>query len=189
MDLVIEMCAGHVFGVVISTILKTYLHDQLGVLMFAILSMAQTIFTWIGADQDAGLIMFACFYGFFSAAVDSIHFTCQLTYEHKYNNSPTTNRMRWKMGLFFAAMSVGVVVGSVSAAGLIDYDNGLFWKADLISATGPFLGSLSFLASVALSKRGIVKEASHSQSPRPQSPRPHDPRSQSSRRSSLTPYV
>lgn len=147
------MCACHVFGIVISTILKRVIRDQLGVLTFAILCTSQTIFTWIGADQNAGLKMFVCFYGFYSAAVDSMHLTCQLTYANSYYDSDQSERMRFKVLYFFLAMGLGVVVGSVAAGCLLDYYSGRFWSADLLSAGGLFAGSICFLAAVAMLKR------------------------------------
>lgn len=149
------MCACHVFGIVISNILKHYLRDQLGVLTFAILSMSQTIFTWIGANQNAGLIMFVCFYGFYSAAVDSMHLTCQLTYMNQYETSTKTAGVRSKVLFFFLAMSIGGLLGGVSAACLIDYHNGVFWFANLLSAAWPFTGSIFFLTAIAMLKRRI----------------------------------
>ncbi|KAH8694007.1 major facilitator superfamily domain-containing protein [Talaromyces proteolyticus] len=156
MRLLIEMCACHGAGSIVASLLKGYVEDQMSVLTFAVLCTSQALFTWTGANDHAGLIMFVCFYGFYSAIVETLHLGCMFTYANSYPDADQTERMRYRTSFLFVAMGVGALAGAPATSMLIQMGGKvlMFVLADAMCATALLVAAFClFLALVLMSRK------------------------------------
>lgn len=110
--LLVIMNAGSIFG----RLIPNFLADKIGpfnMLIPASLSASVLAFAWIGITNEAGLIVFAVLYGFFSGSFVSLPPVAITTL------SPNLGLVGVRLGMSFAIASIGLLIGTPIAGALL----------------------------------------------------------------------
>ncbi|KAI1849184.1 hypothetical protein JX266_005145 [Neoarthrinium moseri] len=119
--LVTILNAGSIFGRVV----PNYFADRFGpiqMLIFTTFASAVLIFSWIGIKNLPGLIVFCILYGFFSGGITSGTLAAMVPYV------PNLERLGTRMGTFFFAMGVSVLIGTPIGGAILGNGNEASWK-------------------------------------------------------------
>ena len=99
------------------------------------------LFVWIGAKSHTAIIVVACFYGFFSGAVQGL-------YNPAIWNFPGDNdaKMGVRVAFVFMWISVAALTGTPIGGALIKHDNGGYLGAQLFAAMTVLVGGCLMIA-------------------------------------------
>jgi hypothetical protein len=151
-NLLIVMNACQSAGHFVADSMKDALNMPIIILIPAAFCASQVIFMQIGMDTRTGLYVFACFYGFYSAEIESIHVRAIFTQlnEAAYT-SEARARMNLRMTVSYGVMATGALLGPSVAGLLIDHHrDGEFLLAQLFSGFCLLFASTLFYISVVL---------------------------------------
>lgn len=130
--------ASSVFGRITPGILA----DRIGSLNTIIpISLIATIliFAWIGINNEAGAIVFACIYGYASGAIVSLPPTIIARL------SPDLSMMGTRMGMCFVFAGTGLLIGNPIAGALLNLEEAEFWKAQTFTGVMVATGAAFFI--------------------------------------------
>lgn len=143
--------AGSVFG----RLVPNYLADKIGPLnnMVPYIGVCGILaLCWIRIDNEAGLVVFAILYGYFSGAFVSLPPAVVASITEDMSHFGT------RMGMLFFLCSIGVLVGTPIAGALITADGGSYVHAQIYSGI-LLLASCAFGAAARFIKTGAKLKA------------------------------
>jgi MFS family permease len=96
----------------------------------AVASSAIVLFCWFAVDSPAGLIIWSLAWGFISSAIVAMPGAIVPRL------APSANVIGTRTGMLWAAVAVGMLIGSPIAGKLIEYGDGhiKWWRAQLFAA-------------------------------------------------------
>lgn len=108
------------------------------------------IFTWVGANTETALYIVACFYGFFSAGIQSLYVTTIFSF-----SGTDRKKLSLRMALVFVLISLASLTGAPLGGHLVTTNDGKYLTAQLFAGVNIALGALFFLLA-RLAKQGCA---------------------------------
>ena len=135
------MNATNLPGRLIPPLLSDRLFGHVNTIIPCIFLTAVFLFIWIGATSHTAITVVACFYGFFSGAVQGL-------YNPAIWNFPGDNdaKMGVRVAFVFFWISLAALTGTPIGGALIKHDNGGYLGAQLFAAVTVLMGGCLMIA-------------------------------------------
>ncbi|KAJ9403609.1 hypothetical protein DTO045G8_8632 [Paecilomyces variotii] len=149
-NLLVAMNASNFVGRFIPNIISDACIGPMNTLIPASVLSSIFIFTWVGANTEIALYIVACFYGFFSAGIQSLYVTTIFSF-----SGTDRKKLSLRMALVFVLISLASLTGAPLGGHLVTTNDGKYLTAQLFAGVNIALGALFFLLA-RLAKQGCA---------------------------------
>ncbi|KAJ9203497.1 hypothetical protein DTO164E3_2419 [Paecilomyces variotii] len=149
-SLLVAMNASNFVGRFIPNIISDACIGPMNTLIPASVLSSIFIFTWVGANTETALYIVACFYGFFSAGIQSLYVTTIFSF-----SGTDRKKLSLRMALVFVLISLASLTGAPLGGHLVTTNDGKYLTAQLFAGVNIALGALFFLLA-RLAKQGCA---------------------------------
>ncbi|KAJ9337199.1 hypothetical protein DTO027B5_997 [Paecilomyces variotii] len=149
-NLLVAMNASNFVGRFIPNIISDACIGPMNTLIPASVLSSIFIFTWVGANTETALYIVACFYGFFSAGIQSLYVTTIFSF-----SGTDRKKLSLRMALVFVLISLASLTGAPLGGHLVTTNDGKYLTAQLFAGVNIALGALFFLLA-RLAKQGCA---------------------------------